>query len=413
MIDVVLCASGSDEVRIVHGISTSHGRDLRVVRRCADLAETLAVVGAGIGDAVLIDLGVRGLDREALAEMLRTDAAVIGLTPEDPDRTTRMGLRHVVPVGAPVVDVVRTIESALASSTEAGLDWEQEPAQTQPAPGGRLVAVWGPAGAPGRSTVAVHCAHEAALAGVDTVLVDADTYGPSIAQLLGVLDDAPGLVAACRASARDTLDQEALHSLIPAVQENLRLLTGIGVAARWPELGQTSLDGVWSALAARGGLTIVDTGFCLEEDEELSYDTRAPRRNLASTSVLARADEVIAVVGADPVSVTRLVRETERLQELGVESLRVVINRLTPPVPPDRLQDLIAQRMPVASVDTLPEDGPACRRAVWDGALLAESSPRSALRKGLRQIAMDIVSRSGLPGTTGHAARSADVAVTG
>ena len=61
MIDVVLCASGSDEVRIVHDLAMDRTRPARVVRRCADLTETLAVVTAGIGDVVLIDLSVRGL----------------------------------------------------------------------------------------------------------------------------------------------------------------------------------------------------------------------------------------------------------------------------------------------------------------------------------------------------------------
>ena len=47
------------------------------------------------------------------------------------------------------------------------------------------MAVWGPSGSPGRSTVATNLAAEAALAGHGTVLVDADTYGPSLRQWLG------------------------------------------------------------------------------------------------------------------------------------------------------------------------------------------------------------------------------------
>ena len=42
---------------------------------------------------------------------------------------------------------------------------------------GRLVAVWGPTGAPGRTTVATYLACELAGLGVSTVLADADTYG--------------------------------------------------------------------------------------------------------------------------------------------------------------------------------------------------------------------------------------------
>src|ERR1019366_10177289 len=46
---------------------------------------------------------------------------------------------------------------------------------------GRLVAVWGPTGAPGRTTVAVVLATEAARLGCPSLLADADCYGGVIA----------------------------------------------------------------------------------------------------------------------------------------------------------------------------------------------------------------------------------------
>ena len=48
-----------------------------------------------------------------------------------------------------------------------------------------VVAVWGPTGAPGRTTIAVTLATELAALGI-TVLVDADTYGGSVAQAVVV-----------------------------------------------------------------------------------------------------------------------------------------------------------------------------------------------------------------------------------
>ncbi|ASK64906.1 pilus assembly protein CpaE [Brachybacterium avium] len=386
MIDIVLCASGGDEVRIVHDLATDRHPAARVVRRCADLAETLAVTAAGIGDVVLIDVTVRGLGRDVLSALLR-DAAVVGMRPTDAPEGTALGLRHVVPAGAPVEEILTAIEAAVLGEQADTEAWVQEAQVAEPGAGGRLVAVWGPAGAPGRSTIAVNLAAEAAAAGRETILVDADTYGPAQSQMLGVLDEAPGLVAAARAHDRDTLDEETMESLLPQVQPRLRLLSGIGVPGRWAELRRTTLDGVWGALAGRGDLVIVDVASVLEEDEELSYDTAAPQRNAAAISALEAADAVIAVVAADPVSITRLLRDQARLEELGVTDLHVIVNRVGAPVPGDRLRELITSRMSLTSLHLLPDDPGSCRAAAWDGALLAESAPRSALRRGLRDLA--------------------------
>lgn len=386
MIDIVLCASGSDEVRIVHDLAMDRDRSARVVRRCADLAETLAVADAGIGDVILIDLSVRGLGRDAIASLSR-DAAVVGIRPDDAVERTGLGLPHVVPAGAPVEEILAVVAAAVTGEERVELEYEDRRADGSHAPRGRLVAVWGPTGAPGRSTIAVNLAAEAAAAGQETVLVDADTYGPSQSQILGVLDEAPGVVAAARAHDRDTLDAETLDSLLPLVQPRLRLLSGIGVPARWAELRRSAMDGVWSALVRRGGLVVADVAPVLEEDEELSYDTTAPQRNAAAISALEAADAVMAVVAADPLSITRLLRDHGRLAELGVTELHVVVNRVGAPVPGDRVRELIETRIPVSSLTLLPDDPVACRTAAWDGALLAEAAPRSGLRKGLRQLA--------------------------
>lgn len=400
MIDLVLCASGRDEVRIVHDLAHQEDQPVRVVRRCADLTETLAVAAAGIGDVILIDLAVRGLGREALATLAR-DAAVVGLRPDDAAERTGLGLRHVISSAAPVEEVVTALMAALETGEASATEWLQEAARPeQPLPG-RLAVVWGPAGGSGRSTVAVNLAAEAATAGTDTVLVDADTYGPSLSQMLGVLDEAPGLVAACRAYDRDTLDEQTMDALLPLVQPGLRLLSGIGVPARWAELRRSSVDGVWQRLARSGDLVIADVGPVLEEDEELSYDTAAPQRNAVALSAIQRADAVIAVVTADPVAITRLLRDHARLVELGVQELHVIVNRVGAPVPGDRIRDLIHSRISTATVHLLPDDPVACRGAAWDGALLAESAARSPLRRELRAIASSGVLLGELLATSG------------
>src|SRR5699024_11273313 len=112
-----------------------------------------------------IDMTVRGLSRDVLSAMLR-DAVVVGMRPADAPDSTALGLRHMVPADAPVDEILAAIEAALHGEQEGpGAQDLEAAAAERPGAEGRLVAVWGPHGAPGRSTVAVNLAAEAAAAG--------------------------------------------------------------------------------------------------------------------------------------------------------------------------------------------------------------------------------------------------------
>ncbi|MFP3599753.1 hypothetical protein, partial [Chryseobacterium sp. SIMBA_029] len=75
-------------------------------------------------------------------------------------------------------------------------------------------------------------------------------------------------------------------------------------------------------------IVVVDTGFCLESDEELSFDTMAPRRNAATLRSLELADVVFAVGAADSIGIPRLVRGLAELRTAVPQaSPRVVLNK--------------------------------------------------------------------------------------
>ena len=73
---------------------------------------------------------------------------------------------------------------------------------------GTVIAVWGPTGAPGRSTVAMGIADEAAVAGNTVLLIDADVYGGVLAAAFGLLDESPSRAgrSACRMASNGRLD---------------------------------------------------------------------------------------------------------------------------------------------------------------------------------------------------------------
>jgi Flp pilus assembly CpaE family ATPase len=247
--------------------------------------------------------------------------------------------------------------------------------------------------------VAVGLADEAARLGVPSLLVDADVYGGVVAQLLGLLDESPGIAAAARQAGAGSLDVASLARLAWAVQPRLRVLTGLARADRWPELRPPALVSVLTEARRLAELTVLDCGFCLEEDEELSFDTAAPRRNGATLTLLEEADEVLCVSGADPVALQRTVRALGELRQVlpGVDPVVVVNQVRRGPVPGDPRREIAmaVERFSGTGVRWfLPADRRATDAALAAGRTLAEVAPGSALRTALRALATEL---TGLP----------------
>src|SRR5699024_1297042 len=218
MTATVLTALGHDwEGRMVEIVDRLPG--VGVGRRCADLADLLAAASAGHGDVALVSADLRGLDRDALTHLRRHGIEVVGAS-RDGDEVEERQLRQLgigwhVHLATPREDLLEVLTTG--GRAPAGPPVVVDPVEVPPgedpsapvepvtddlgsAEPGTVVAVWGPVGAPGRSTLAVNLASEIAASGTPALLLDLDTYGASVAQLLSVLDEAPGLAAAARAS---------------------------------------------------------------------------------------------------------------------------------------------------------------------------------------------------------------------
>jgi MinD-like ATPase involved in chromosome partitioning or flagellar assembly len=279
---------------------------------------------------------------------------------------------------------------------------------------GRMVAIWGPTGAPGRTTVAVTLAAELAELGPDTLLVDADTYGPCVAQALGLLDESGGIAGAVRSAGQGTLDVVRLARLAPALNDRFRVLTGLPQPARWPELRPSALEALWDCCRELAGWTVVDCGFGLEADEELSFDTAAPRRNGATLSALAAADVVLAVGTADPVGLQRLVRGLSELSDALGPAIdpRVVVTRVRAaavgPNPERRVREALARYAGIDDALLVPDDRAGCDAAMLAGRSLTESQPSSPARIALAELAAvlnaAVTTSAGTPSTALHRA---------
>lgn len=253
-------------------------------------------------------------------------------------------------------------------------------------PVGRVIAVWGPQGAPGRTTTALAIAGEVAAAGRSAVLVDADVHGGTVAATLGLLDEAPGFAAACRLAAADSLTVEELERIAqhhPSTRApGFSVLTGISRPDRWPELAEGRVSAVLQACRGWRDYTVVDASFNLEDDEEISSDMFAPRRNAATHAVLRGADHVVAVVSADTVGLSRFFRAYVQLLEIVDPSrVSVLVNRVRPSAggwdAAGQVRRTLFRFGSVEAAAYVPEDRESLDAAVLAGATLRDIAPRS------------------------------------
>lgn len=271
---------------------------LRLVRRCVDVADLLAVAHGERADAAIVSVELGGLDLDTVHRIERAGVRVAAVG-GDRARAQALGIQRHLQLGS-LHELARDVPARAAAP-----DARRAPA----------VAVWGPAGAPGRSTVALGLASSAAARGTDTVLVDADTYGGSLGQMLGVLDDVSGVVAACRAANQGRAHEVVEHLL--EMEPRLRMLTGVPRADMWSQVRAGALDVVIAQLRQTTDLVVIDCGASLEA----STGPASTGRNQTTLQVLEQADHVVAVGRPDPVGLARLIRGLHDLREVlpGVE----------------------------------------------------------------------------------------------
>ncbi|MDJ0316495.1 AAA family ATPase [Arthrobacter antibioticus] len=260
---------------------------------------------------------------------------------------------------------------------------------------GTLVAVWGPIGSPGRTTISINLAAEQAASGRQVMLIDADSYGASVAAALGLLDEAASFAHACRAADQGSLTLADLAKTATQVVFHggtFSLLTGLTRADRWPELRAAAVARVLRLACELWDLVIVDCGFSLENDEELSYDTVAPRRNAATLTVLGQADLVYAVGNSDPIGIPRLIRGLSELaQNYPAVEVRVVANKVRRKAVGGNPEKSLAQAWerfgPAQSIKHfLPWDPELTDKALLEGRLLQEIAAEAPLRLAIADM---------------------------
>ena len=367
---VVVAAGGAAwESGVLREIETS--RSMQLVRRCVDVAELLAVAPSAAAGAAFVATELPGLDADAVFRLERAGVRVIGLG--DDERRRALGIDVRGEPGA--------LEQAVA---EAGRPPEPEGSDHHAT--ARLIAVWGSSGAPGRSTVAASLAASLALRDHETVLIDADTYGGSIAQMLAMLDEVSGLMAACRAANQGRADEVIDHLL--DVEPRLRLLTGIPRADMWPQVRPGALELVLQRLRSDADVVVADCAFSLEPGE----GSGGVGRNQVTRHLLSAAGVVLVVGRADPVGLSRLVRAVHDLSDVvDVEPLLAVnLMRSSLGWSEREVASTLTRLTGIEPVTFIPADVAAVDLAVMRGQLPRIAAPSSAFVSAVDDLAASL-----------------------
>lgn len=192
---------------------------------------------------------------------------------------------------------------------------------------GRLVAVWGPKGAPGRTRIAIELACQVSSRDEPGFLVDADPYGGDISQLLGLVEELPTIIWASRLAAKGGFTKSEISGELRRIgSDGPVALPGLPRAELWAEIS----DFAWSELlqAARRyfAYSVVDVGFCFEPPA----GPGAPDRNRIARATLRSSDRIIAVCHPDPVGVKNFVWAFEELCDFVPDiPVSIVLNRTT------------------------------------------------------------------------------------
>ncbi|WP_051668014.1 MULTISPECIES: AAA family ATPase [unclassified Microbacterium] len=357
-------------------------------------------------EAVIVPATRAVLTPELISTCDRAGVRILALGGADSRLLGRLGLSAALRADAAGWEVAATL------ATEA--DAAPRPPSILPH---RVIAVWGPHGAPGRSTLAIQLAAELARTGRRTALVDADTVAPALALLLGLGDDSPGVAAACRRAERGALDSAELTRLATTVSTgggDIEVLPGINRPSRWPELSATRLRATFAACREWIEDTVVDMSDAFDADDEVTHDLAGPRRHAATSATLEEADLIIAVASADPLGISRFVRDHAELRRITARTpVVVVVNRVrSGPLGIDargQVRRTLERFAGITDVVFLPFDQRAADAALLHARPMTDVAPRSPFAAAVRRLATTLCPAEAETATAGSSRGSSPV----
>jgi MinD-like ATPase involved in chromosome partitioning or flagellar assembly len=182
----------------------------------------------------------------------------------------------------------------------------------------QVIAVSGPHGSTGKTTVAINLALELAAERSRVLLIDADTQASSVANHFLLSDIPVGLPGAIRIAGQNRFDIDQLERLSVEVKKSRLLIMPGFTAPPEQDIPEVALNGILEIARQSFDYTVIDLG------------TISLAPSLAQTfteAVYKMADRKLFVCLADPIGIFRLLATEQKLLEVSVDS-ELIMNRV-------------------------------------------------------------------------------------
>jgi MinD-like ATPase involved in chromosome partitioning or flagellar assembly len=254
----------------------------------------------------------------------------------------------------------------------------------------KVISVWGTSGS-GKSTISLNLAFELASLGHAVLLVDGDSYSPSLSAALGVLKPSGGVLAALRLARQARLDSGELERLSEELNfgtRSLRFLAGVVSPLRWAEFD--AAEELLKIARESFDFVVVDLASSLEPG--IYGPESATPRNQSTVGVIGASDVVLGIFSADPVGVNRFLWDIRQASF----DFWAVANRVRQSAlghnPERQLKDAIYSLAKKELTYLLPDDPQSVDLALLKGQPLIASAQKSKLREAIRRLAIDVSS---------------------
>lgn len=362
---------------------------ISVQRRCVDGIDIRAAIQVVECHGVIISDATPRIDQDLIAELRERDIPLIAIS-SDCESWSDQGVAMLVQLDAKNPLIALKLVSELLSG-------KLKPIVEEIKETGLHIAIAGFGGASGRTTTVKELSLQLKQLNLRTVMIDADTYGPSLDQELGLDLGTNGLLELCRVLEKKSAKGQSFVDLVTQLRSGLSVVPGLPRVSRWTDLRISALREFWQESKENFDAVVTDVGAILEVDQSLLHETSLPRRHAASLTALESADITIICARADCVGIARLVRGYLEFHELFAKSsVYVLLWGITDEAQARDIKSAVSRHTGIESVTCIGFDWELSRQALQRTTFMSAIDPRSEISLQYQGLAKLIATESKL-----------------